>query len=82
MLLLGPAERARAVLAAVRRRPDLVPVGVLDDDPATHGRDMDGIPVLGGTDLVHQLPDAALLACDPTLIDKLGLPEERWVTVR
>jgi FlaA1/EpsC-like NDP-sugar epimerase len=83
LLLVGAGEQARAALAAVRSRPgEWVPVGALDDDPSLHGRDLDGIPVLGSTDLVHQLPEAALVACDPSLIDKLGLPLDRWVCVR
>lgn len=83
LLLLGANEQARGVLAAVREMPgDWIPIGALDDDPETHGRDLDGIPVLGGIDLVHQLPDAVLLACDPSVVDRLGLPEERWVCVR
>jgi FlaA1/EpsC-like NDP-sugar epimerase len=83
LLLIGAGEQARKALAVVRSRPgDWVPVGALADDPAWHGRDLDGIPVLGGIDLVHQLPDAALLACDPNVVDRLGLPANRWVCVR
>jgi FlaA1/EpsC-like NDP-sugar epimerase len=82
LLLLGASEQTKMALAAVRAMSEWVPVGVLDDDPATHGRDLDGVPVLGGTELVHQLPDAALFACDPSVIDRLGLPRERWVTMR
>jgi FlaA1/EpsC-like NDP-sugar epimerase len=83
LLLLGANDQARALLATVRANPcDWVPVGALDDDPALHGRDLDGIPVLGGIDLVHQLPDAALLACDPSVVTKLGVPEDRWVCVQ
>jgi FlaA1/EpsC-like NDP-sugar epimerase len=83
LLLIGAGEQAKAALAAVRTRPaDWIPVGALDDDPALHGRDLDGIPVLGSTDLVHKLPEAALVACDPGAVDKLGLPLERWVRVR
>jgi hypothetical protein len=67
VLLVGAGEQARKALV---------------DDPAMHGRDLDGIPVLGGTHLVHQLPDAALLACDPDAVDRLGLPLNRWVCVR
>jgi FlaA1/EpsC-like NDP-sugar epimerase len=83
VLLVGAGEQARKALAVMRARPeDWIPVGALVDDPAMHGRDLDGIPVLGGTDLVHQLPDAALLACDPDAVDRLGLPPNRWVCVR
>ncbi|GAB3911536.1 hypothetical protein GCM10029964_117690 [Kibdelosporangium lantanae] len=74
LLIIGAGDRARQVLAAVRASGGFVPVGALDDDPAWHGRDLDGIPVLGSVDLVHQLPDAALLACDPAVMAELGLP--------
>ena len=81
LLLVGAG--AREALAMVRTHPhEWVPVGALVDDPAMHGRDLDGVPVLGGTDLVYQLPDAALLACDPSVVDRLGLPLNRWVRVR
>jgi FlaA1/EpsC-like NDP-sugar epimerase len=79
---MGADERAKTALAAIRTCPgDWIPVGALDDDPAMHGRDLDGIPVLGCLELVHHLPDAALLACDPSVVEKLGLPPDRWVRV-
>lgn len=82
LLLVGAGERAKQALAQVRAHPnEWVPVGALDDNPANHGRDLDGIPVLGSLEMVHLLPDAALLACDPSVIDKLGLPIDRWVRV-
>ncbi|ALG14082.1 hypothetical protein AOZ06_50890 [Kibdelosporangium phytohabitans] len=81
ILLLGTGDRAKAALAAVRKRPyTWIPVGFLDDDPAMHGKDVDGVPVLGAIDLVYELPDAGLVACDPGLRDRVLLPEERWVT--
>ncbi|NUT51357.1 MAG: acetyltransferase, partial [Saccharothrix sp.] len=64
LLLVGGGGLAREVLAAVRLTPDRWrPVGALDDDPARHGADLDGLPVLGGTELVHELADAAVLVC-------------------
>jgi FlaA1/EpsC-like NDP-sugar epimerase len=83
LLLLGAGERAKAALAAVRERPySWIPVGVLDDDPALHGKDVDGVPVLGPVSLVYELPEAGLVACDPSLRERVFLPEERWVTLR
>jgi FlaA1/EpsC-like NDP-sugar epimerase len=79
LLIVGAGDRARQALAAIRARDEWVPVGALDDDPAWHGRDLDGVPVLGSVDLVHQLPDAALFACDPSAVAELGLPPDRWV---
>jgi FlaA1/EpsC-like NDP-sugar epimerase len=81
ILLLGAGDRARAALAAVRRRPYAwIPVGFLDDNPALHGKDVDGVPVLGSIDLVYELPDAGLVACEPGVRDRVLLPDERWVT--
>jgi FlaA1/EpsC-like NDP-sugar epimerase len=59
-----------------------IPVGVLDDDPALHGQDVEGVPVLGPVDLVYELPEADLVACDPILRERVFLPDERWVTLR
>lgn len=64
LLLLGAGGLAREALAAARSLPEhWRPVGALDDNVATHGGEIDGLPVLGGTNLVHDHPDAAVLAC-------------------
>ncbi|NRN68677.1 hypothetical protein GC106_59200 [Kibdelosporangium sp. 4NS15] len=82
ILLLGAGERAKAALAAVRQRPHAwIPVGFLDDDTALQGKDIDGVPVLGALDLVYELPDAGLVACDPGVRERIFLPDERWVTL-
>ncbi|MFJ6672969.1 NeuD/PglB/VioB family sugar acetyltransferase [Actinosynnema sp. NPDC091369] len=90
LLLVGGGGLAREVLAAVRLLPSLWrPVGALDDDPARHGADLDGLPVLGGTDLVRST-DAAVVVCVANahrprgrldLVARLDLPDERWATV-
>ncbi|MDJ0340931.1 acetyltransferase [Streptomyces sp. H10-C2] len=65
-------------------------LGHLDDNAALHGREVDGITVLGGCDLVHELPGARLVICvgNPRdyaararLVRRLGLPEHRYATV-
>lgn len=91
LLLVGGAGLAREVLAAVRLLPEeWKPVGALDDDPARHGADLDGLPVLGGSDLVHEMPDAAVLVCVAgarrplgrmNVVRRLDLPEDRYATV-
>ncbi len=91
LLLLGAGGLARETLAAVRELPRVwQPVGVLDDDPARHGADVDGIPVLGGTDRIADFPDAAVVPCVASpqrpfgrlhLAQRLGLPADRWATV-
>ncbi|MEU4804795.1 NeuD/PglB/VioB family sugar acetyltransferase [Actinosynnema sp. NPDC023587] len=91
LLLVGGGGLAREVLAAVRLLPARwTPVGALDDDPSRHGADLDGLPVLGGSELVHERTDAAVLVCVAsarrplgrmTVVRRLGLPEDRWATV-
>ncbi len=66
-------------------------LGHLDDDPALHGRDVDGVPVLGGCELAAELPPRARLvvcagsprdhAVRARLVRRLGLPRERYATV-
>jgi sugar O-acyltransferase (sialic acid O-acetyltransferase NeuD family) len=105
LLFVGAGGLARETLAAVRAgaRSGPVrsepgrsepgrwdPVGMLDDDPARHGSDVDGVPVLGGTDTVHTRPDALVVLCvanarDPggraRVAARLGLPDDRYATV-
>ncbi|HEY0638696.1 MAG TPA: NeuD/PglB/VioB family sugar acetyltransferase [Pseudonocardiaceae bacterium] len=93
LLLLGAAGLSREVIAAVRAQGDDGPyelLGALDDDPRRHGGDLDGVPVLGGTELVHEHPDAAVVACVVSprrrdarerLVARLDLPADRWGTV-
>ncbi|WP_405578383.1 NeuD/PglB/VioB family sugar acetyltransferase [Streptomyces sp. NBC_01190] len=65
-------------------------LGHLDDDPALHGRQVDGVPVLGGSDLLADLPRARVLVCVGSprdyavrarLVARLGLPERRYATL-
>lgn len=91
LLLLGAGGLTRETLVAVRAQPDVWrPIGVLDDDPVLHGENVDGVPVLGSTDRVHDYPEAAVVPCvasaqRPTarlrLTERLGLLSDRWATV-
>jgi sugar O-acyltransferase (sialic acid O-acetyltransferase NeuD family) len=94
LVLVGASGLAREVLAALRsaRWADAPydPVGVLDDDPGTHGRAVSGVPVLGGVDAVADRPDAAVLLCvgrgaaRAALADRLRAHDVgagRWATV-
>jgi sugar O-acyltransferase (sialic acid O-acetyltransferase NeuD family) len=89
-------ETAQAVLAlaaadrAAGRAPRLRLLGHLDDNPALHGVDVDGTPVLGDCDLVHERPAAQVVVCAGSprdhavrarLVRRLGLPAERYATV-
>ncbi len=91
LLLLGAGGLARETLVAIRAQPDLwQPIGLLDDNPVRHGEEVDGLPVLGPTDLVHDYPDVAVVPCNASaqrpaarlnLAKRLGLPSERWATI-
>ncbi|MEE4544766.1 NeuD/PglB/VioB family sugar acetyltransferase [Streptomyces sp. V4-01] len=89
-------ETAQAVLAlaaadrAAGRPERLRLLGHLDDDAALHGVDVDGTPVLGGCERVHDLPAAQVVVCVGSprdhavrarLVRRLGLPRERYATV-
>ncbi|WP_051944458.1 NeuD/PglB/VioB family sugar acetyltransferase [Streptacidiphilus rugosus] len=91
LLLVGAGGFARETAQAARDAygPDAV-LGHLDDDPSRHGGEVDGVPVLGGSELVHAHPDAPVVICvgNPSdwagrarLVRRLGLPEHRYGTV-
>lgn len=91
LLLVGPGGLAREVLAAVRLQPsEWKPIGALDDDSSKHGADLDGVPVLGGSEVAGELTDAAVVVCmaharRPTgrlcFARRLALPDDRWATI-
>lgn len=94
LLLVGAGGLAREVLAAVTAgnsvRPEWNVLGFCDDNPAQHGRLIDGLPVLGPVDAVHEHPDAAVVICTAStrnqasrklISERLGLPGERYATV-
>jgi sugar O-acyltransferase (sialic acid O-acetyltransferase NeuD family) len=86
------AQAVAAINAAAAHtgRPTWRLLGFLDDDPLLHGRRVDGLPVIGGTDLVQSLPQTRLVVCvgNPRrydvrmrIVERLGLPTERYATV-
>jgi sugar O-acyltransferase (sialic acid O-acetyltransferase NeuD family) len=94
LLLAGAGGLARETLAAARAAntvaPAWQPLGLLDDDPARHGSEVDGLTVLGPLDLAREHPDAAVLICtgsarDPAsrrrIADRLDLPDDRYGTI-
>ncbi|MFJ9645553.1 acetyltransferase [Streptomyces sp. NPDC101206] len=101
LLIVGAGGFARETAQAVRdaaaadaahgRAPRWRLAGHLDDDPALHGREVDGVPVLGDCDLVHRLPAATrVVVCVGSphdygvrarLVRRLDLPEDRYATV-
>ncbi|XIE77595.1 acetyltransferase [Streptomyces sp. SBR177] len=89
LVIIGAGGFARETAQAARAA-GLPLAGHLDDDPALHGREVDGVPVLGGTALAHGLADASFVVCTGSprdyasrarIVDRLGLPEERYTTV-
>ncbi|MYS22633.1 sugar O-acyltransferase, sialic acid O-acetyltransferase NeuD family [Streptomyces sp. DvalAA-14] len=100
LVLIGAGGFARETAQAVRdtraadraagRAPRWRLLGHLDDNRALHGREVDGVPVLGGSDRLPDLPEARVLVCvgNPRdyagrarLVRRLGLPEQRYATL-
>jgi sugar O-acyltransferase (sialic acid O-acetyltransferase NeuD family) len=94
LLLLGASGLARETVELVRALNDESPrwrfLGVLDDDPATHGRRLHDVEVIGPCESVDDHPDALVAACvassaDPSsrlaLTSRLGLDRERYATL-
>lgn len=81
----GFARETAAAAAAIWRVR-----GFVDDDPALHGTVRSGLPILGAVDSVLAMPDAAVVVCvgNPRaydarqrIVERLGLPGERYATV-
>jgi sugar O-acyltransferase (sialic acid O-acetyltransferase NeuD family) len=94
LLLVGAGGLAREVLGAVHALNTVSPsfdvLGMLDDNPARHGEMIDGVPVLGGSDTVHEHPDAQVVICTAssrnqasrrTISARLGIENDRYATV-
>lgn len=60
VLLAGAGTAGRMALEEIRRHPEsgLQPVGFLDDDPGLAGRQVAGLPVLGGLDRLVEVAAA------------------------
>ncbi|MFF8950807.1 acetyltransferase [Streptomyces sp. NPDC014940] len=90
LLIVGAGGFARETAQAVRDAGGTELLGHLDDNAALHGTEVDGVPVLGGCDLVHDLSRARVVVCvgNPgdyasraRLVARLGLPADRYATV-
>ncbi len=94
LVVVGAGGFARETVAAVRAVNDLRPswqlLGFLDDDPALHGTERVGLPVLGGLDRMAEWGDTAAVVCvgnprDHTVrqrvVRRLGLPADRYATI-
>jgi sugar O-acyltransferase (sialic acid O-acetyltransferase NeuD family) len=83
-------ETASTVDALNRVRPAWRLCGFLDDDPALHGTERAGLPVLGPLSTVHDRADASVVVCvgNPRdhrvraeVVARLDLPAERYATI-
>ncbi|WP_330281345.1 acetyltransferase [Streptomyces sp. NBC_00588] len=90
LVIVGAGGFARETAQAVADAGEFTLLGHLDDNAALHGTEVDGVPVLGGCDLVHDLPDVQVVVCvgNPRdyaararLVHRLALPAERYATV-
>lgn len=94
LLLVGASGFARETAEAVRALNALEPtwslLGFLDDDPARHGTSVNGLPVLGPIERVHDHPEAAVVLCTGRpdsygsrrmIAERLGLDDDRYATI-
>lgn len=97
LVLLGAGGLARETAEVVRAHNLAVDttyrhrlVGLLDDDPARHGRLIGRLTVLGGRDWVLQHPEVAVVVCIAHphrplarlgVVQSLALPDHRYATV-
>ncbi|MCX5063191.1 MULTISPECIES: acetyltransferase [unclassified Streptomyces] len=90
LVIVGAGGFARETAQAAADAGEYKLLGHLDDNPALHGTEVDGVPVLGGCGLVHDLPEARVVICvgNPgdyaaraRLVRRLALPTDRWATV-
>ena len=94
LLVVGAGGFARETVEAVRavneRRPTWRLRGLLDDDPARHGAEVGGVPIIGSIELVHDHPSALVVLTTgrpdnyvsrPQIAGRLGLPDTRYATI-
>ncbi|MEU6554464.1 acetyltransferase [Streptomyces sp. NPDC046915] len=90
LVIIGAGGFAREAAQAVADAGEFKLLGHLDDNSALHGTEVDGVPVLGGCDLVHDLTGAGVVICvgNPRdyaararLVRRLGLSGDRYATV-
>jgi len=80
-------ETAELVMAINAAQPTWRLLGFLDDNPARHGEKVDGWPVLGPIEAVHDLVDASVVvgtgsprdyASRFRIVQRVGLPTRRY----
>lgn len=94
LVFLGASTAFYEVMAMIRAINRVTPtynvVAILDDNTATHGREMLGVKVAGPLDLVHQHPSAQFIfgigslttrLMRHSIINRLGLDESRFEAI-
>jgi sugar O-acyltransferase (sialic acid O-acetyltransferase NeuD family) len=94
LVVVGSGGFGRETAEAIRALNDTGErwrlAGYLDDDPARHGTEVDGLRVLGGTGELRDMPGTSVVVCtgrpgDYTsrsrIVGRLGLPAERYATI-
>lgn len=87
LILVAASGLAREAVQAVRAGEFYDVIGFVDENPARHGDVISDVKVLGGLDVVSDIPDAAVLLCTgsgaarASLAARLDLDETRWATV-
>ncbi|WP_319460315.1 acetyltransferase [Micromonospora sp. RTP1Z1] len=94
LVIVGAGGFARETAAAVRAINDARPTwrlrGFLDDDPALHGTERAGLPILGGIDRLTEMRETAAVVCvgNPRnyvarqrIVERLALPTDRYATI-
>ena len=94
LIVIGSGGFGRETVEVVRAvnadRPTWDLLGFLDDDPALHGTEIDGVPVLGRIDDVKRFGAAEVVVCTghpgnyfsrKRIVERLGLPPTRYATI-
>lgn len=94
LVIIGAGGFARETAAAVTAVNEVRAIyrllGHLDDNPALHGQQRAGVPILGGLELLGELPDASVVVCvgnprDHTarrrVVARLDQPLHRYATI-
>ena len=90
LVIAGAGGLARETAAAVRAIPSWRLLGFLDDDPALHGMQRAGLPVLGPLAAVAEYSGAAVVVCianarNPAVrervVQRLDLPADRYASI-
>jgi sugar O-acyltransferase (sialic acid O-acetyltransferase NeuD family) len=94
LVIVGAGGFGRETAEAVRALNDNGAAwklaGYLDDDPARHGTVIDGVPVLGSTKELGDMPDVSVVVCTgrpdnyfsrSRIVERLALPPQRYATI-